>query len=211
MSEAVHTVLAVREFQSKSVPDSVVRRIIESARLTGSSMNGQPWHFVVVQNRDTLVEIGSLVSSGPYNGQAAFAVAVAINKSSVFGISDASRAIQSMVLTAWSEGIGSNWTGWVGMTKLPLFLGFQKASTSLPWCHLAIRLRFTQEGRSGAKTSPRLLIASDSASNSLNRCCCCSLLRVYSNPDRLEFTVGIVPKVPPCAAGPERGFQFPPG
>ena len=28
VSEAVHTVLAVREFQSKPVPDSVVRRII---------------------------------------------------------------------------------------------------------------------------------------------------------------------------------------
>jgi len=125
--EAVQTVLAVREFQSKPVPDSVVHRIIESARLTGSSMNGQPWHFVVVQNRDTLVELGSLVSSGPYNGQAVFAVAVAINKSSQFGISDASRAIQSMVLTAWSEGIGSNWTGWVGMTEVASLLGIPES------------------------------------------------------------------------------------
>ena len=125
--EAIQTVLAVREYQRKAVPDSVVHRIVESARLTASSMNDQPWHFVVVQNRDTLVEIGSLVSSGPYNGQAAFAVAVAINKSSVFGISDASRAIQSMVLTAWSEGIGSNWTGWVGMTRVAALLGIPES------------------------------------------------------------------------------------
>ena len=121
--EAIRTVLAVREFQSKPVPDSEIHRIIESARLTASSMNGQPWHFVVVQNRDTLVELGSLVRSGPYNAQAAFAVVVAIDKSSPFGISDASRAIQSMVLTAWSEGIGSNWTGWVGMTEVASLLG----------------------------------------------------------------------------------------
>ena len=121
--EAIRTVLAVREFQSKPVPDSVVHRIIESARLTASSMNGQPWDFVVVQNRNTLAELGSLVSPGPYNAQAAFAVAVAIDKSSPFGISDASRAIQSMVLTAWSEGIGSNWTGWVGMTEVASLLG----------------------------------------------------------------------------------------
>ena len=121
--EAIRTVLAVREFESKPVPDSVVYRIIESARLTASSKNGQPWDFVVVQNRDTLVELGSLVRSGPYNAQAAFAVAVAIDKSSPFGISDASRAIQSMVLSAWSEGIGSNWTGWVGMTEVASLLG----------------------------------------------------------------------------------------
>ncbi len=121
--EAVRTVLAVREFQSKPVPDSVIHRVIESARLTGSSQNGQPWDFVVVQNRETLVKLGSLVRSGPYNAQAAFAVVVAIDKSSPFGISEASRAIQSMVLTAWSEGIGSNWTGWVGMTEVASLLG----------------------------------------------------------------------------------------
>ena len=121
--EAIRTVLAVREFQTKPIPDSVVYQIIESARLTASSKNGQPWDFVVVQNRDTLVELGSLGRSGPYNAQAAFAVVVAIDKSSPFGISDASRAIQSMVLTAWSEGIGSNWTGWVGMTEVASLLG----------------------------------------------------------------------------------------
>ena len=121
--EAIRTVLAVREFKTKPIPDSVVYQIIESARLTASSKNGQPWDFVVVQNRDTLVELGSLVRSGPYNAQAAFAVVVAIDKSSPFGISDASRAIQSMVLTAWSEGIGSNWTGWVGMTEVASLLG----------------------------------------------------------------------------------------
>lgn len=121
--ETIRTVLAVREFQSKPVPNDAINRIVESARLTASSQNGQPWHFIVVQNRDTLVELGSIVRSGPSNAQAAFAVVVAIEKSSQFGISDASRAIQSMVLAAWAEGIGSNWTGWVGMTKVANLLG----------------------------------------------------------------------------------------
>ena len=121
--EGVRTLLAVREFKSEPVPDDVLHRIIESARLTGSSMNRQPWHFIVVQNRDTLEQLGTLVSSGKYNAQAAFAVIVIIEKSSPFGLSDASRAIQSMVLTAWSEGIGSNWTGWVGMTQVATLLG----------------------------------------------------------------------------------------
>lgn len=121
--EAVRTALAVREFQKEPVDDKAILRIVESARLTGSSMNQQPWHFVVVQNHDTLIEIGELVSSGPYTAQAAFAVAVAVERSSPFGISDASRAIQSMILTAWSEGIGSNWTGWIGMESVAFLLG----------------------------------------------------------------------------------------
>ena len=112
------TVLAVREFSATPISKEKIRKILESAHLTGSSMNRQPWHFVVVNNRSTLTELGTLVSSGPYIAQAAFAVVVAIEKSSRFAISDASRAIQSMILTAWSYGIGSNWTGWIGMTQV---------------------------------------------------------------------------------------------
>ena len=85
-------------------------------------MNGQPWHFIVVQDRDSLAELGNLVSSGPYNNQASFAVAVGIDKHSEYGVSDASRAIQSMVLAAWSVGVGSNWTGWKGMKNVASFL-----------------------------------------------------------------------------------------
>ena len=52
--DEVRTVLAVRKFQDKPVPPEVVRRIVEAGRLTGSSMNRQPWHFIVVKNGDTL-------------------------------------------------------------------------------------------------------------------------------------------------------------
>ena len=123
VEEAVRTVLAVRDFQSKPVPESQVKRIVEAARLTASSMNGQPWHFIVVQNRGTLRQLGELMRSGRYNAEAAFAVAVAVDKSSPYGVSDASRAVQSMVQMAWSEGVGSNWTGWVGMTQVAALLG----------------------------------------------------------------------------------------
>lgn len=108
--EAIKTVLAVRSYQSKPIPAEVTRRIVEAGRLTGSAMNSQPWHFVVVENPDTLRQLGALARSGPYTAQAPLAIAVVTEKSN-FALSDASRAIQSMVLTAWGEGIGSNWVG----------------------------------------------------------------------------------------------------
>ena len=120
--ETVQTVLAVRAFQDKPIPADVIRRIIESAWLTGSSMNGQPWHFVVVENRDTLRQLGALAKTGPYVAQASLAVVVAI-EGTRFAVSDASRAIQSMILTAWSEGIGSNWVGFLGLTEVKSLLG----------------------------------------------------------------------------------------
>jgi nitroreductase len=108
--EAARTVLAVREYQDKAVPPDVVARIVEAGRLSASAANRQPWQFVVVRDRDNLRKLAGLVRSGPYIDQAAFAVVVAYGKESRFGVSDATRAIQSMILTAWGEGVGSNWT-----------------------------------------------------------------------------------------------------
>jgi nitroreductase len=121
--DAVRTVLAVRSYQDHPIPEEVVARILESARLTGSSMNAQPWHFVAVTEPEMLRRLGGVVKTGPYIADAPLAIAVAVERSSRFGVSDGSRAIQSMVLTAWAEGVGSNWTGFTGMDGVREILG----------------------------------------------------------------------------------------
>jgi nitroreductase len=113
--EAVRTVMAVRDYQDKRVPSDVVDRIIEAARLTASASNRQPWHFVLVRERAHLRELGALVRTGPYTARAALAVVVAYLKDTPIAVSDVSRAIQSMILTAWADGVGSNWTGFGGL------------------------------------------------------------------------------------------------
>jgi len=114
--EAVRTVLAVREFADRPVADDVLRRILEAGRQTASARNGQPWHFILVRERDGLRKLGSLVRTGGYTANAAAAVIVAYEKATgQYGLSDASRAIQSMLLTAWGDGVASNWTGFGGI------------------------------------------------------------------------------------------------
>jgi nitroreductase len=119
--DAIRTLLAVRSYQGTPVPDTLVRRIIEAGRLTGSGMNGQPWHFIVIRDAETLRRLGALASSGPYVAQAPLAIVVATDKSR-FAVSDASRAIQSMLLTAWADGVGSNWVGFGGLEKVKAVL-----------------------------------------------------------------------------------------
>ena len=116
--EAVRTVLAVREYEEKEVGEDVVRRIAQAAHLTASAANRQPWHFVVVRDRETLRRVGQLVQTGPYIAGSAFAVVVAYERDSRTGVSDTSRAVQSMILTAWGDGVGSNWTGFTGLTDV---------------------------------------------------------------------------------------------
>lgn len=110
--------MAVREYQDKDLPEEVARRVVEAAHLTASSSNGQPWHFVLVRSREGLRKLGSLVRTGGYTAGAAAAVIVAYEKKNPFGVSDCSRAIQSMIIAAWGDGVGSNWAGWVGMENV---------------------------------------------------------------------------------------------
>lgn len=124
--EAVRTVLAVRQYQDKALPPDAVQRIVEAGRLTASSRNGQPWHFIVVEEGETLHKLGALARTGPYIAQAPLAIVVAMEKSP-YAVSDASRAIQSMILTAWSEGIGSNWVGFQGLDEIKPLLGIPES------------------------------------------------------------------------------------
>jgi nitroreductase len=111
--DAVRTLLAVRQYQERPMPEAVVRRILEAGRLTASAMNQQPWHFVVVQDPQTLSQLGAMLRTGPYVAQAPLAIVVAIDPNR-FAVSDGSRAIQDMLLTAWAEGVGGNWVGFAG-------------------------------------------------------------------------------------------------
>jgi nitroreductase len=120
--DSVRTVLAVRSFQDKALPEDAVKKIVEAARLTASARNSQPWHFIVVEDRGMLKQLGAVAPNGHYIAQAALAVVVAIEKSP-YAVSDASRAIQSMILTAWSAGIGSNWVGFMGLDSVRALLG----------------------------------------------------------------------------------------
>lgn len=102
--EAIRTLLAVRRYLDRPVPETIVRKIVEAGRLTGSAMNLQPWHFIVIQDRGTLRRLGALARSGPYIAEAPLAIVVVVEQTG-YAVSDASRAIQSMLLVAWSEGI----------------------------------------------------------------------------------------------------------
>src|SRR5436190_14651506 len=85
-------------------------------------MNGQPWHFIVVDESDTFKQLHVIARTGPYIAQAPLAIVVAIQRTK-FSVADAARAIQSMILTAWSEGIGSNWVGFMGLDGVKPLLG----------------------------------------------------------------------------------------
>jgi len=141
--EAVRSLLAVRRYLDRPVPETVVRKILEAGRSTGSAMNLQPWTFIVVQDLQTLSRLGALARSGPYIAEAPLAIVVAVDKSE-YAVSDASRAIHSMLLVAWAEGVGSNWVGFGGLDKVGALLEIPKrldVLAILPFGYSADKIR----------------------------------------------------------------------
>ena len=128
--EAIRTVLAVRSFKDTPIPEEIVQEIVQAAHLTASSMNKQPWHFIVVRDKAMLQKLGQLATTGRYIAQAPLAIVVAMEQSP-FDVSDGSRAVQNMVLAAWSKGVGSNWVGFNNLPQVNPVLGIPQDVTIL--------------------------------------------------------------------------------
>ena len=65
ITDFLRSIRAVRRFSSRAIDDAVLLDILEVARWTGSSKNTQPWHLIVVRDRNVLVELGTC---GPFAG-----------------------------------------------------------------------------------------------------------------------------------------------
>jgi nitroreductase len=104
----IRTRREIREFSEQSISDEVLNKILEAGRLAPSSKNSQPWHFVVVRNKETLKKIAALTPTGAHIAKAPLAIAVLMDGAKLPEI-DGARAVQNMALAAWNIGIGSCW------------------------------------------------------------------------------------------------------
>ena len=55
--EALLTRRSVRSYTDEPVPDTAVKALLEAAMSAPSAGNQQPWQFILVTDRDTLISI----------------------------------------------------------------------------------------------------------------------------------------------------------
>lgn len=109
VSDAIRTKRAVRQFTQEPLPRADVEAIANAGRRAQSSMNTQPWRFIVITDRALLEKASKL---GPYTGHIAGAAAAIFiltpDPASLFSVMfDAGQAAAYMQLAAWEKGIGS--------------------------------------------------------------------------------------------------------
>ena len=102
----------VREYEDRPIPAEDLERILEAARRTPSSMNEQPWDFVLCTERATLRQLAETWRYARHvSGSAATVVLVAHipadQDSRDWIYYDMGQATMSMMLAAADLGIGS--------------------------------------------------------------------------------------------------------
>ncbi len=93
-----------RAFLPRPIPEDALRRILQAARMTGSSKNREPNRLVVVRDRDRLAAMAALSPFARWLARAAAAVVIVQVERHEF---DAGRCAQNMMVAAWNDGIGS--------------------------------------------------------------------------------------------------------
>jgi nitroreductase len=93
-----------RAFLPRAIPAETLGRILQAARMTGSSKNREPNRFVVVRDRARIAAIAAL---GPQARWVTDAVVVIVLVQTDRHEFDAGRCAQNMMVAAWSAGVGS--------------------------------------------------------------------------------------------------------
>ena len=114
--EAILTRKSVRDYSDKPITEESILTILKAGQAGPNARNRRDWHFLVVQDRDTLkkmAESHGLNVSMPLM-KAKVAIVVLGDKSvssGDFWQVDCSIAAQNMILAAHELGIGSCWIG----------------------------------------------------------------------------------------------------
>ncbi len=113
--EAIRTRRSIRQYTDEAVPQETVKALLRAAMSAPSAGNGQPWQFVVVDDRAMLDQIPSVSPYAAMCKHAKLAILVCGDTTKEkylgFWVQDCSAAIMCMLLAAHEMGLGAVWTG----------------------------------------------------------------------------------------------------
>ena len=119
VQEALLNRRSIRQYKDQKISKEDIDEILKAAMYAPSAMNLQPWHFVVIDDRDVLIETIKSISYAEMLKQSAAAILVCgdslIEKNESWLLQNCSASIQNILLSAHGLGIGSCWIAIHGM------------------------------------------------------------------------------------------------
>jgi nitroreductase len=108
--EAIRTRRAIRKFKPESVPPELIEKMLEAARWAPSSVNSQPWEFIVITDPEIKQKISQSFNFGPFLNDAPLAIAVVADRlKTALPAQDGAIAAYAIWLAAHDLGLGACW------------------------------------------------------------------------------------------------------
>jgi nitroreductase len=106
---------SIRKYKEKEVEIEKIDKLLEAAAAAPSAGNEQPWHFVVIKDRERLNHLAEIHPYAKMLKEAPLAIAVCADlnkqKHQGFWVQDCSAATQNILLEAVSLELGAVWLG----------------------------------------------------------------------------------------------------
>lgn len=118
--EVIRTRRSIRSFKPDPVPDEVLRKVLDAARIAPSGSNRQPWKFILVRDKELKEELVPLAGGQKFIAEApivivACGIDIKHNRGGYMGamsmLVDVAIAFDHLTLAARAEGLGTCWIG----------------------------------------------------------------------------------------------------
>ncbi|MBD3379359.1 MAG: nitroreductase family protein [Candidatus Omnitrophica bacterium] len=106
--EAISKRTSVREYRKDPIERPLLETLVDSARRAPSARAVEPWEFVVVTDRDTLVRLSETCDHGRFLKGAAACLAVFCRDTKYY-LEDGCAATENALIAAADMGLGACW------------------------------------------------------------------------------------------------------
>ena len=112
----IFTRRSIRRYEDRPVEEEKLEKLLRAAMYAPSAGNEQPWHFVLIKNRDTLTKITAFHPYTQMLKEAGLAIVVCADTRHVkfdgaFWVQDIAASIQNILLQGKALGLGTCWCG----------------------------------------------------------------------------------------------------
>jgi nitroreductase len=116
--EVIETRRSVRSYRSDPIPDDVLKRVLNAARIAPSGNNRQPWKFVVVKDEAIKQDLVPAMDNQRFVAEAPIIISacgcnIHANRGGYMGdlsmLVDVTIAMDHLILAARAEGLGTCW------------------------------------------------------------------------------------------------------